>query len=306
MKWRDKLKAAVESGFVCSGLPALWRRGRGRGVLILAYHNIVPDGVTVGGDSSLHLPRSAFASQLDLLRETHDVIPLETALLGLAAPSRRPQVVITFDDAYRGAMTVGIREVVDRGLPVTVFVAPAFAGGQFFWWDALTPSGAPAPMDAFRARALNECRGMDEVVRRWAEHCGCHTQTLHDAAACASLEELRAAAAQPGITLASHSWSHPNLPRLTAAELETELSRPLVWLRERFDRVLPILSYPYGLSSPAVERAAAAAGYTAAVLVRGGWAPAPLRDLFALPRLNVPTGLSRSGFVLRASGLLNQ
>jgi peptidoglycan/xylan/chitin deacetylase (PgdA/CDA1 family) len=305
MKWRGGLKAAVESGFVYSRLPDLWRLGRRRGVLILAYHNIIPDSVAAGGDSSLHLRRATFASQLDLLCDTCDVIPLERALQERAGPSRRPQAVITFDDAYRGAMTVGIQEVVDRGLPATVFVAPAFVGGRFFWWDALTPRGAPAPTDAFRARALNECRGMDEAVRRWAEECGCQTQTLHDAVACASLEELHAAAAKPGITFASHSWSHPNLPRLTATELDTELSRPLVWLRERFDRALPVLSYPYGLSSLAVEGAAAAAGYKAGVLVGGGWASAPVRDLFALPRLNVPAGLSRNGFVLRASGLLN-
>lgn len=306
MTWREGLKATVESGLVASGLPPLLRRTRRDSVLILVYHNIVPDGVAIGGDTSLHLPREVFAAQLDLLRETHDVVPLEAVLVDGVAGARRPQAVITFDDAYRGALTVGIREVVDRGLPATVFVAPAFMGGQFFWWDALTASGARGPTESFRARALNECRGVNEAVRRWAEACGYQPQALPDVAACASEDELRAAALQPGITFGSHSWSHPNLARLTPTELDEELSRPLAWLRERFTCVLPVLSYPYGLSSPTVQRAAVTAGYRAGLLVHGGSVRSRQRNPFALPRWNVPAGLSRNGFMLRAAGLLRR
>jgi hypothetical protein len=38
-------------------------------------------------------------------------------------------------------------------------------------------------------------------------------------------------------------------------------------------------------------------------LVDGGWLPPRPDNLFALPRLNVPAGLSADGLALRLSGL---
>lgn len=305
MSWPTSLKAAVERGLVSSGLPTISRRARRRDVLVLAYHNIVPTGVEVGGDSSLHLTEALFATHLDALQDTHEVVPLQVVVTGDEAAGDRPRAVITFDDAYRGAVTVGIRELVRRALPATVFVAPAFVG-RFFWWDVMTPAGAAGPSESLRKRALDECRGMDNAVRQIGQRSGDHASMLPADAACASEEELLAVSKQPGITLASHSWSHPNLVRLGATELDEELTRPLDWLGARFDSVLPVLAYPYGLASPAVEAAAARAGYQAALLVSGGWTSSRPRNPFAVPRLNVPAGLSRDGFLLRTAGLVWQ
>ena len=304
MTWRNGLKATLERGLVASHLPSVWRRAHRRGVLILAYHNIVPPGVEIAGDRSLHLPERLFVAQLDALQATHDVVPLGTLLDADGDNGRRPRAVITFDDAYRGAVTAGLRQVVARGLSATVFVAPAFVGGKFFWWDVATPAGAPGPTESFRKFALEECQGVDAAVRLWAERAGHPLARLPADAACASESELRVASTHPGITFASHSWSHPNLARLAPAELDDELTRPLTWLGARFDNVLPVLSYPYGLASPAVERAAASAGYRAGLLVEGGWVSRRPRNPFAVPRLNVPAGLSANGFQLRAAGLL--
>jgi peptidoglycan/xylan/chitin deacetylase (PgdA/CDA1 family) len=303
VSWREELKASVERGVVSSGLATASRRHRRRGALILAYHNVVPEGVEIGGESSLHLPVAQFAAQLDALMETHEVVPLASVLDPLPPAAARPRVVVTIDDAYRGAVTVGVPELVRRGIPATIFVAPAFVGGRTFWWDALTPPSAPGPTAEFRSRALEECRGADAAVREWAERGGHRVRPLPDHAACASEGELRAAASQPGITLAPHSWSHPNLPRLEGSQLEEELTRPLAWLGARFRSMLPVLSYPYGLCSTRVQRAAAAAGYRAAVVIGGGWISPGRSDPFALPRLNIPAGLSRNGFLLRTAGL---
>jgi peptidoglycan/xylan/chitin deacetylase (PgdA/CDA1 family) len=303
LRWREGLKATLARGLVSTHLADAWRVARGRSVLILGYHNIVPSGVEIAGDRSLHLPEALFSAQLDALQVTHDVVPLTTVLDAKGTAGRLPRAVITFDDAYCGAVTVGLREVVRRGLPATVFVAPSFVGGKFFWWDVVTPAGAPGLSDSFREFALGECRGIDAAVRQWAERSGCRISSPPAHAACASEDDLRAAAKQPGITFASHTWSHPNLARLQPTELDEELTRPLAWLGARFDNVVPVLSYPYGLTSPTVERAAARAGYRAGLLVSGGWTPRRPRNPFALPRLNVPAGLSPNGFRLRAAGL---
>jgi hypothetical protein len=81
------------------------------------------------------------------------------------------------------------------------------------------------------------------------------------------------------------------------------LRESLAWLRERFQAVIPWISYPYGAYSIAVEDAARRAGDRAGVRIDGGWFARDRRTTFSLPRLNVPAGLSRNGFVLRTAGL---
>jgi peptidoglycan/xylan/chitin deacetylase (PgdA/CDA1 family) len=271
---------------------------------VLAYHNIVPEGETPAGDLSLHLSQRRFAAQLDALRRTHEVVPLSTLLDRAYAPTRKPRVVITFDDAYRGAVTAGVAELAARGMPATIFVAPHFVNGGSFWWDAFCPDGEELP-DSFRSHALEVLAGREADVRAWVEQVGGHAPRVLPAhARAATIEELRAAVGHPGITLGSHTWSHPNLARSADADVREELERPLNWLRAHFDAVVPWIAYPYGISSPAVERAAAGAGYEGALRVSGGWLRQGELSRFALPRLNVPAGLSTHGFTLRTSGLL--
>ncbi len=297
------IKAAVEGMLRLGGparVAAAFKRGR---TLTLAYHNIVSDGAPPAGDRSLHLPRRQFAAQLDHLAGRVEVVPLERALAEPGGRPGRPRVVITFDDAYRGAVTAGVEELSRRGLPATIFVAPNFLGGRSFWWDALAPVTGEGLPEEFRARALLEFRGDDMAVRRSSAGGGSAVHEVPPEMVCASEEELRTALRHPGISLGSHSWSHPNLCCLNPDQLRDELVRPLQWLRSRFERTIPWLSYPYGLSSPAVEQAAAEAGYTAALRIEGGWLPRHSSNRFALPRLNLPSGLSFNGFALRVSGL---
>lgn len=299
MSLRAAAKRGAEAGLARTGVArALGSRGS---ALVLAYHNVVPEGGTGGADASLHLPRRRFAEQLELLVRTHEVVELP-ALLQPAPAGARPRAAVTFDDAYRGAVTAGVSELARRGLPATIFVAPAFVGDASFWWDAVAPAD-PADREQLRSRALEELGGADERVRAWARERGVGVTEPPREARAASEDELRAALRHPGITVASHSWSHPNLARTHGAALAEELARPLAWLRERFERVIPWLAYPYGLCSPEAERAVREAGYEAAVRVDGGWMPATPENRFALPRLNVPAGLSADGFRLRLAGM---
>lgn len=295
------MKRRLETVLVAAGVAFAGRRLRRGGRLILAYHNILPRGTVVDGDVSLHLPHDGYTRQLDQLKRTHDVRPLDELLSG-ARPSGRPLAAITFDDAYYGAVTIGVRELVERGLPATIFVAPAALGRSSFWWDALAPSSEPGLPAEVRQRALTALRGEDDEVRGWARGAGVPVREVDPAARPATEEELAAAASQPGITIASHSWSHPSLTQLDADRLEEELERPFQWLRERFDSFRPWLAYPYGLASGPVEEAASRAGYEIAVRVEGGWIDPRLEDRLSLPRLNVPAGVSAAGFELRTAG----
>ncbi|MDQ2766216.1 MAG: polysaccharide deacetylase family protein [Gemmatimonadota bacterium] len=307
MDLRRHLKSTFERGALWSGLPVAMRRRHRGDVLVLAYHNIVPDGASIAGDLSLHLPQRRFAGQLDVLVRAHEIISLESALAGYVG--ERPAAVITFDDAYEGAVTAGIAELEARKLPATIFVTPSFLNGGDFWWDALTEPGASSISPALRSWALDDCSGRDADIRARAprEH-GARLSSVPAHARGAHEHDLLSAASIPGITLGSHTWSHPNLSRLDGETLAHELVRPLEWLRERFSNVLAAISYPYGLASPMVERAASAAGYTAGLRIDGGWMSrnGAGANAFALPRLDVPSGLSAAGFELRAAGVFGR
>ncbi len=300
MSVRTTIKGALEWGLLASGVAGLARRRRRADLLVLAYHDIVPRGERVRGDGSLHLPQDSFAVQLDRLMETHDVVELDRAL-EVAGRGGRPRAVITFDDAYRGALTAGVDELVARGLPATVFACPGLLGRESFWWDALADPDTGVLDPDVRERALERHAGKDSAIRASAD--GLPGHDVGTAAAPGTEAELTAAAGRPGITVGSHTWSHPNLARLGAAELEGELRRPLEWLEARYPRVSAWLSYPYGLSSPDVGAAARSAGYRGGLLVSGGWVVGSVADRFTVPRVNIPAGLTPAGFQLRAAGL---
>jgi peptidoglycan/xylan/chitin deacetylase (PgdA/CDA1 family) len=107
-----------------------------------------------------------------------------------------------------------------------------------------------------------------------------------------------------GITVGSHSWSHPNLAAVDEGALEQELRRSFEWLAERCESFVPFVSYPYGLWSERVADAARDAGFDAGFRADGGWLPAnPSQHRFKLPRFNVPAGLSVDGLRLRLAGI---
>ncbi|MGH7551561.1 MAG: polysaccharide deacetylase family protein [Longimicrobiales bacterium] len=301
---RGILKRVMESVVPRLGIGRLARLLRQPGPVILAYHNIVPDGASIGGVRSLHLPQQEFARQLDLLVGTREVVPLSAILDAPRSPAR-PRAAITFDDAYSGAVTAGVAEVVHRGLPATIFAAPEFIGGRSFWWDELADPQVGDIDEEVRRHALSALLGRDPLIREWAESRGLHRHSVPCHSRATTEEDLRHAVSQAGISLGSHSWSHANLSRLAPGDLDRELRDPLEWLRQRFRSVIPWLAYPYGLASSGVERAAAAAGYEVAVLITGAQLPRSRRrlNLHALPRLNIPASLSLRGYALRTAGL---
>jgi peptidoglycan/xylan/chitin deacetylase (PgdA/CDA1 family) len=268
--------------------------------LILAYHNVIPDHLPAQGDRSLHLPLSSFARQLDLLVAHCRVLPLAELLAG-GPGTDGPRIAITFDDAYRGATELAMPELARRGLPSTLFVAPDLLGRRSLWWDELAV-GDTGLSPALRAEALDAAEGLHDEVRRRFPRPG-QPASLPEWYGCADESAVVGLWRSGGVTLGAHSWSHPNLTRVAAETLADELRRPLEWLRASNAPMLPVLAYPYGLCTPRVEQAARQAGYTAALLVDGGWL-GPAVDPFRVPRYNVPAGLSEDGFMLRLSGIL--
>jgi peptidoglycan/xylan/chitin deacetylase (PgdA/CDA1 family) len=292
----------VAEGFLVASGAARFARRRLRGrTLVLAYHNVLPEGSPRAGDLSLHLPQRDFARQLDVLARTHQVVPI-SALGEAAQTSRRPRVVITFDDAYTGALSCGVEELVKRRMPATFFVAPDLLG-SVTWWDILAEREGGAIGEGQRREALYALGGSRDAILGPAYEHSMKPGTQRRLARIGTESELSEAARRPGITIGSHTMSHPNLAALDAPALDAELSDSRRWLDDRFTNTVPWLTYPYGLFSVSVQRAAERAGYRGAFRIDGGWAPKSMNSPYVVPRLNIPAGLSLNGFRLRLAGL---
>jgi peptidoglycan/xylan/chitin deacetylase (PgdA/CDA1 family) len=270
--------------------------------LILAYHGIIPDGESPAGEPALFVTQRDFAMQLDVLAGEADVVALDR----IDEPDDgRPRVAITIDDAYRGAVNVGVRELAARKLPATIFVAPARLNNHVFWWDALL-YGSGKLDEKLRNHALHELGGEDERIRAWAARAGIPARDqLPPYAQSATRDELAAALRFNGLTFGSHTWSHPNLASLDTVDVATEVRRSREWLRAEFgERVIDWLAYPYGLESAQARAAVADSSYAGALCISGGWHRAADVSPFARPRFSIGSGLTVAGLRLRLQGAL--
>lgn len=297
-------KRAVEIVLARSGAARALGTLTAPGAVVLAYHNIVPEGETACGDLSLHIDRSDFAWHLDLLEASGRIVGLRD--LFRPPHDERLRIAVTFDDAYRGAMTAGVEELSVRGLDATVFVPPGLLGGAGFWWDRLAgKDGALHPRQ--RDHALSALQGDETRVLDWAASQGASFAELPAHARPVSASELLSSSLYGGITFGAHSWSHPNLAAVPPARLAGELEPTRRWLREHTDRFVDWLAYPYGLRNRTVVEAAARL-HEGAFRVDGGFAVRRGRSVdvaHETPRLNVPRGLTPEGLALRLAGLVS-
>jgi peptidoglycan/xylan/chitin deacetylase (PgdA/CDA1 family) len=298
---RRLLKSGVEEVLAGSLARSLGRKRRRGQRLILAYHNVVAKATAPPGDRSLHLGLDDLRKQLDELTRWGVVGDLTRVL---SDSTDEPLAAITFDDAYAGAVNLAVPELKSRGLPATVFVAPGLLGQPLTWWDilALRPGGMS---EATREFCLTGLAGDQSQVLKWAAEDN-PGWPAPGGERIASVTELSRAAEWDGLTLGAHSYNHPNLTRVSDARLTFEVEASLHWLRQNFPgRSRPWLAYPYGLFDDRVAAAAAAAGYQATFAIRGGWWHSGHRSAIAVPRLNIPAGMSANGFGARLNGLVD-
>jgi peptidoglycan/xylan/chitin deacetylase (PgdA/CDA1 family) len=303
--WRSAIKNTVERAAIGAGVARRARVRRHDRVVVLAYHNVVPEDAPPAGDLSLHMPLDSFREQLDFVQDTYDVVSL--ARMHESAGTGRPRAVVTFDDAYRGAIALALPELARRDLPATVFVCPGRLGAGAFWWDRLADARGHGLDAATRARALGELQGREDLIERALPS----TAELGDHCLPVDAQELARAGAQESIAFASHTWSHPNLAEVPHDLLVDELRRSRDWIQEECPGTcLPHdLSFPYGLFDERVVQVASEVGYRRCYRVEGGPAAPPMEGgegrPALVPRVNIPAGVSLRGFELRLAGVMS-
>lgn len=271
---------------------------RGRGV-VLAFHHVRPwRTAAFAPNRFLEIEPEFLEAVLDALDdEGFEVVPLD-AVPGRLAGGGRPFAALTFDDGYRDVIEHAWPVLRRRGVPWAMFVAEDFASGRGrLWWrelelavaglDRIPPaeSGTGGWLDAqgpaAKERAYNQLYA--ELTRGDETALLARTARLAQAAGidvgrivpdlCADWDELRGLAADPAVTIGSHTVSHAILAKRDVASAEAEIARSRHAISWRLGRPVAHIAYPHGGPrevGPREFAIAAASGYATGFTTRPG------------------------------------
>jgi len=100
--------------------------------MILMYHNI---GKQAGFNT---VGIEAFKQQMSFVKENLIPVDMETYITNLKSGSKKPGVVISFDDAYTSFGEMALPELTIRNIPAIVYVPTDFVGKTNTWDEGKT------------------------------------------------------------------------------------------------------------------------------------------------------------------------
>jgi len=212
---------------------------------------------------------SEFAAQMAYVAANYRVLSMADLLAaqrrGLSLPRR--SLLITFDDAYEDFAEHAWPTLCRFDLPATLFVPTAYPDrdDRTFWWDrlhqALVRTDRREPLESAAGRLVFGSRDrcavsfkrvrdkvkslahddamelVDGIVAELGEFESCNRVLGWDA--------LRGLAHE-GVTMGSHTQTHPLLNRITHERIRDELAGSITDLRRELGSTLPIFAYPSG------------------------------------------------------------
>jgi peptidoglycan/xylan/chitin deacetylase (PgdA/CDA1 family) len=295
------MKRWLYRGLHVAGLTAFARTVRNAGV-VLCYHNIVAGtDIRDGGAPGMHMSLDQFTTQMRWLAMHYEVLPLPALLDRLArGESMRRTASVTFDDAYAGVFQLGWPVLRELGITPTVFVvAGAPAGDRPFWWDH------PAVQHLIEHRReqewLTALRGDGEAILQSLPGVS-NGEPAASAAYLPAPWHVIAQAASDGVDIGVHSATHRALPTLNDRELGEEVEGSRAVIAREIGVVPTCFAFPYGLWDRRVRDRVAQAGYRAALTLDYGLV-GTRADARALPRVNVPAGMSDPAYRAWTAGL---
>jgi peptidoglycan/xylan/chitin deacetylase (PgdA/CDA1 family) len=316
--------AAALRGADAAGVFDLLERGERhrRNVLrVLTYHRVADPS-----DRSLYPPLvsaspDVFERQMRWLAGRHRFVSLSEVLhcrrTGSPLPARA--LLLTFDDAYADFAEHAWPILAELGLPVVMFVPTSYPDepGRNFWWDRLfgilegtklaacesTPLGRLELQDeASRRRAFRQLRSLKdslphEQAMQLVEDVACELGETPAPNPVLGWDALRSLASE-GVTMCSHTRTHPALDRLPVELVRREVVGSLADLKREIGDVLPVFADPGGRFDEQTVRVLAEEGIELAFTTHRG-----LNDMASAHPLRlrrVPVSQRATQSVLRA------
>src|SRR5579872_119503 len=299
---------------------------------ILAYHRIAElEETPAGACPNISATPKGFLRQAQHLAGHYRCVSMPEVLDAIERnrPLPKRAVLITFDDAYRDFAEVAWPILRQFRLPATLFVPTAYPDRPelAFWWDRLyqafvgtaqtvlrkSPLGALAlatPDQKRRALLALVQRvptmAFDEAMELVNAVCDQLVEGPPRGADVLSWNQLRELA-RDGVTLGSHTRTHPIMTQIPADRVRSEISGSQQDLKREIGMALPIFCYPSGDQNDNVREILRAEGISLGFTVLSGENRLDSADLLRLnrtciwPRTSLPVfwmRLQRAGLHL--------
>ena len=245
------------------------------------------------------------------LKRRFNIVPLRSiANAASNGGTLADKVALTFDDGLRSNVEVAYPLLHRLAIPATFFVCPGLVDRARWLWTHETRARLARLSPAARAELAHEwdtsaeieqfvawMKTLDSAARRRVEQRlleatldfapRADEREAYDLADWKALRGLDPAV----ITIGSHTLTHPILPGVPEAELETEVRDSRRQLERGLERPVDTFAYPNGDLDPAAD-ACVRRHYRVALRATGGWVKRGV-DLYRLPRVPAPSGVLR-------------
>ena len=291
---------------------------------ILAYHRVAElrDTPTVDSRSVSATP-AVFTRQMQHLARHYHVVGMPQLLNGIeyGAPLPKRAVLITFDDAYADFAEIAWPILKQFGLPATMFVPTAYPDHPelAFCWDKLYQAFAATSRTEFRGTPFGQLPlGSAEEKRRALRIVQNYVSNIPDDEAmgivdsvCTQLVESQAYSgsvlsweqlrqlAKEGLTLGSHTRTHPIMTQVTPNRMRQEIRGSQEDLKRESGTVPPVFCYPNGNHNDTVVSIARDEGIRLAFTTLSGENKSESLDLLRLRRVVITPRTSIAVFYAR-------
>lgn len=276
-----KLYLAAEVNMY-SGLEAIIRTIRGAFISeipVLAYHRIMDVKEDYPFDVDLvSATPDMFKKQMEFIKKNFNPITMQQFIASLDGGEKLPKrpVLVTFDDGFKDNYSIAYPILRELDIPATIFVATDFiSSDETIWFDKLAfffnridASEIKIPklnltvniensMDARRdcyTRVIEKLKLVDNSLRLlvleelYAQYGDVYkTRTdeesaLSEAMTWTDLKEM----SENGISIGSHSVTHPILSMLNPNELSYEIDESKKMLENQLAKPIDSIAYPVG------------------------------------------------------------
>jgi len=303
-----------------------WRKRRrcGSSWTVLTYHRVGREPAC-GGPDVVSCQR--FRQHLRYLRRRYEIVPVGEAFQRQreGAEIERPLLSVTFDDGYRDNLTAALPILVQEGIRATLYAAVSSIRDNVAPWPhrlvanlrALASQSRSATTEreirsdllrTFRQRTARAGKVADGRLRREVARAMEQARRLPDIARIAICEEASRLSGdrgervaemlsagdllewqRAGMEVASHTWAHSILSRVSPAARRRDLIESRRWLEDVVGKPVVHLAYPNGGEDDfddQVARDARATGFLSAMTTLEG-ANAPGADRLRLRRISV-------------------
>lgn len=294
---------------------------------ILVYHTIIKDPVPGETLSYSNVSAEDFEWQMQYLVENYRLISLEDYVQSINKGESMPlgSAIITFDDGFRGIYTSAYPVLQKYSVPATIFVCVEFIGKGILQWDTqIDHLISNTKVRDFELELGTLCRfDLSSCAHKIAATYEIQRKLscLDEPARQLALQQLETKLATEkgqfspnllpltwdqlkdmsnnGISIGSHTMSHPNLTKISRAQAQREIADSKEIIENEIGSPVQLFSFPFGIFNAEVKAMVRTSYQGAVALVKG----ASQDDMYCLRRIGVYGTNTKFEFIAKLSVL---